>query len=140
MSLFILDTDHLTLFQHGHREVMTRVAATPTTQVAITILTVDEQLTGWYSQVRKARDPVKLARAYGGLSAVVDAIKRFEVLSFSLPAAHRYFALKKQLPRLSKMDLAIAATVLEANDILVTRNWGDFQQVPGLALDDWSKP
>ncbi|MCI0402332.1 MAG: type II toxin-antitoxin system VapC family toxin [Acidobacteria bacterium] len=140
MSLFILDTDHLTLFQHGHSEVTARVAATPPSKVAITILTVDEQLTGWYSQVRKARDPVKLAQAYWGLSSVVGTVKRFTVHPFPLAAAHRYYALRKQFPRLSKMDLAIAATVLEANGILVTRNSSDFQQVPGLVLEDWSKP
>lgn len=139
MSLHILDTDHPTLFRAGHPEVVAHVAATPAPQIAVTIITVDEQLTGWYTQLRKARDPVKLARAYNGLFQVVESLKVFTVVPFSLAAAQRYFALRRQLPRLGKMDLAIAATVQEVNGILVTRNWSDFQQVPGLLLEDWSK-
>lgn len=140
MSVYILDTDHLTLLQGGHPEVTARVMNASFTQLTITIITVDEQLTEWYSRLRKARDPHKLALAYDGLFRVVETIQRFSVLPFSLPAAQRYFALRKQLPRLGKMDLEIAATVLEVNGILVTRNWTDFQQVPGLILEDWSKP
>ncbi len=140
MSLHILDTDHLTLFRVGHAEVAAHVAATPAPQIAVTIITVDEQLTGWYTQLRKARDPIKLAWAYDGLFQVVESLKVFTVVPFSLAAAQRYFALRKQLPRLGKMDLAIAATVLEVSGILVTRNWSDFQQVSGLLLEDWSKP
>jgi tRNA(fMet)-specific endonuclease VapC len=140
MSLFVLDTDHLTLLRAGQPNVVAHVTAVSAAQMAITIITVDEQLTGWYAQVRKARDPVKLARAYDKLFEAVDALKGLNVLRFSLPTAQRYFALRRQLPRLGKMDLAIAATVLEMSGTLVTRNQSDFRQVPQLALEDWTKP
>jgi tRNA(fMet)-specific endonuclease VapC len=84
MSLHILDTDHLTLFRAGHPEVVAHVAAIPASQIAVTIITVDEQLTGWYTQVRKARDPIKLASAYDGLFQVVESLKVFTVVPFSL--------------------------------------------------------
>ena len=140
MSLHILDTDHFTLFRAGHPQVVAHFSATPASLIAVTIITVDEQLTGWYTQLRRARDPVKLAWAYDRLYQVVESLKLLTVVPFSLAAAQRYFALRKQLPRLGKMDLAIAATVLEVNGRLVTRNWSDFQQVSGLLLEDWSKP
>jgi hypothetical protein len=39
MSLYLLDTDHLTLLGHGHAEVIARLKATPVADCAITIFT-----------------------------------------------------------------------------------------------------
>lgn len=132
MSLYVLDTDHLTLLRRGHAEVASRVAATPQADIAITIISIEEQFRGWFTQVRKARDAARLARAYAGLFDVIDMAKRLPVLPVSGAAADRYVELKRTLPRLGKQDLAIAAVALEFNATLVTRNRQDFEQVPNL--------
>ena len=72
MSLYVLDTDHLTLLRYGNAEVAARLEATPEDERATTIISVEEQLRGWFTQVRKARDAAQLARAYNGLSQVVE--------------------------------------------------------------------
>jgi tRNA(fMet)-specific endonuclease VapC len=54
MSLFVLDTDTLSLYYHGEPTVVQRVDAGPATELAISIMTVDEQLTGWYTLTRQA--------------------------------------------------------------------------------------
>ncbi len=38
MSLFLLDTDHLTLYQMGHPQVLTNVARHLTDQLAISVI------------------------------------------------------------------------------------------------------
>ena len=139
MSLYILDTDLLTLLRYGHVEVAARVHATPPEQIAITIISIEEQLTGWYSQMRRSRDPDKLARAYEGLFQVIDSAARIRVIPFSRPAVARYVELRKRLPRLGKLDLSIAAIALENGAVLVTRNRRDFERVPDLQLEDWSQ-
>ena len=138
MTLYVLDTDHLTLFRYGHVAVTARVDATPAEQLATTIATIEEQLTGWYTQIRKSRDLEKLTRAYAGLFQVVASAALLRVLPFTRPALERYFMLRKLLPRLGKLDLSIAAIVLENNGVLVTRNRQDFEEVPGLSIEDWT--
>ena len=140
MSLFILDTDHITLFHFGHALVVARVESTPEDQRAITIISVEEQLRGWFTEVRRARDAEKLARAYKGLSQVVDFAKSVRVLPFPLSAVERSLQLRRALPRVGKLDLAIAAIALDVNGVVVTRNRQDFGQVPGLRIEDWSIP
>lgn len=138
MSLFVLDTDHLTLLRRGHPEVVAHVAATRPSDLAITIISVEEQFRGWFTQVRKSRDAARLARAYQGLFDVIEMARTLPVLPFLRAAVDRYLSLKQTLPRLGKQDLAIAAVVLEINATLVTRNAVDYSQVPKLRTEDWS--
>jgi tRNA(fMet)-specific endonuclease VapC len=140
MTVYVLDTDHLTLIRKGQAEVVARLAATPESDIAITILSIEEQFRGWFTQVRRARDAERLARAYQGLFDVVDMAKSLPVLPFSRAAVDRYLGLRKTLPRLGKHDLAIAAVALEHNATVVTRNRQDFEQVPNLHVEDWSAP
>jgi len=50
--LYILDTDHLSLFERRHPQVVAKLQATPLSQRAITIITVEEQMRGRLSQIK----------------------------------------------------------------------------------------
>jgi tRNA(fMet)-specific endonuclease VapC len=139
MDLFVLDTDILTLFQRGHATVVSRVAAHTSDRIAITVVTVEEQLSGWYAELRKAKDVERLAWAYQRLAANVRFLARMEILDFDQPAIQRYEDLKRRRLKVRKMDLQIAAIAHESGGILVTRNVQDFKKVPGLIIQDWSK-
>lgn len=56
MTPYVLDTDTLTLFQENHPAVIRHVANHPPADVAITVLSVEEQLSGWYTRLRRAKD------------------------------------------------------------------------------------
>ena len=64
MSLYVLDIDMLTLVEEGHVAVGRRFLEQRPEAVAVTVLTVEEQLSGWYTALRKAKQPRKLAWAY----------------------------------------------------------------------------
>jgi tRNA(fMet)-specific endonuclease VapC len=139
MSLHVLDTDTLSLLQEGHVAVQARVAACPTEDLAITVVTVEEQLSGWYRLLRRTKKPEKLANVYDRLAAAVRSLSRLAILSFSEAAIHRSRAFQASKLNVRKMDLCIAAIALEHQAIVVTRNVRDFERVPNLVVEDWSK-
>jgi tRNA(fMet)-specific endonuclease VapC len=47
--------------------------------------------------------------------------------------------MRKQRVRIGTMDLRIAAIALAQNLVVLTRNSKDFNQVPGLQIEDWTK-
>src|SRR5438309_2343499 len=132
MILYVLDTDMLTLMQEGQPAVSERFLATPAAALAVTVLTVEEQLSGWYAQVRQAKKPERLAWAYRRLAETVTFLSRVEILTYDEPAIRRCEALRKQKLKVKTFDLRIASVVLERQAILVTRNTRDFKKVPGL--------
>jgi len=139
MSLYILDTDILQLFQDEHPQVMACVEAIAPDNLAISVISVEEQLSGWYAQLRQAKRPERLAWAYRRLAATVRFLSRIQIVDFDEAAIQRYEQLKKHKAKAGTNDLRIAATVLERDAILVTRNVRDFRKIPDLRTEDWSK-
>ena len=139
MKTYILDTDTLTLAQRGHAEVCRRIFSVAPPQLAMTVISIEEQLTGWYTLLCRTKDPAKLARVYQRLAENVAYLGRWSILLFT-EALERSAWLRAEMLNIGKMDLAIAAIVLEHGGVLVTRNKRDFWRVPGLALEDWSSP
>jgi tRNA(fMet)-specific endonuclease VapC len=128
----------LTLWLHGRETIATRVASTPPQQLAVTIITVEEVLGGWYIQIRQARDEQQLARAYQAFQQAVEFTRGIQLLPFDLPGIRRYRQLRTRHRRIGTNDLRIAAIVLEQRGILVTRNITDFADITGLQVDDWA--
>jgi tRNA(fMet)-specific endonuclease VapC len=113
MIHFVLDTDSLTLFQEGHPVVCAHFLQQPQDSVAITVLSVEEQLSGWYTQVRQAKRSERLAWAYRRLSESIRFLARLQILTYDEKAIQRFELLRKQKIKIGRTDLRIAATVLE---------------------------
>lgn len=138
MPAFVLDTDTFSLFLKGHPRVCENVLGQPLDQTTTTIITVEEELGGWYSVLRKTKDHVALARTYRRMTETVEALSRFRLLTFTESVIARYEDLRKQHPRVCRNDLRIAAIDLENQLTLVTRNRLDFEQIEGLSFVDWT--
>lgn len=139
MGLYILDTDILTLLQEGDPIVRQHVASRPKQEIAITIISVEEQLTGWYTRIRRTKKSALLSQAYERLTRNVRYLAEVPtILSFTEPAILRFEQLKKLRLNVPNTDLRIAAIILEHSGILVSRNLRDFQRVPNLVVENWS--
>lgn len=140
--MYILDTDHLSLIQrNGHegKRILTRLAATEEVEIAVTVITYEEQVKGRLALLSKAKTLEKQVSAYRGLEQLAVDYRLITIVSFSQAAALEHQRLRNAYPRLGNMDLKIAAIVLTNKAILLTRNESDFKQIAGLQTEDWSK-
>ena len=118
--------------------IVQRVNGVKFEEIAITIITAEEQLRGRFNVIRNASSSDKLVLAYANFQANLEFLKTVNLLQFSEAAGNIYTELVKQKIRIGTQDLRIAAITLSVNGILVTRNWKDFEKVPNLRLEDWS--
>lgn len=138
MNRYILDTDTVSLFQDKHPQVCARFEATNPSDMAVSIITVEEQLSGWYTYLRRSKTASQQAFAYRSLTETVQLYSHFNILSFVETAISRYRSLHKLHLGVAGWDLRIAAIALDEEAIVVTRNLRNFQLVPGLKCEDWS--
>ncbi|MGE0827607.1 MAG: type II toxin-antitoxin system VapC family toxin [Candidatus Binatia bacterium] len=138
MSLYVFDTDTLSLYRHGHAAVVQHTLTHPPEALAVTVITVEDQLSGWYALLRRAKTLADIASIYDHLAETVTFLSRTRILSFTESAINHYEQLRPLKLRIGTMDLPIAAITLAHNAILVTRNQQDFQLIPGLGIEDWT--
>lgn len=142
ISLYILDTDHVTIARTesdaSYGRLVTRLSQVPRSEVATTIISYQEQMQGWLAYLNRAHRGGDIVFAYEELQAVQVSYMRFTVLPFTQEAQMRYANLRPQCRRLGAMDLRIAAVAVSTDSTILTRNLRDFQQVPGLKVEDWT--
>ena len=83
MSVYVLDTDTLSLLQRGNHMVGEHFSHYPADQVATTIVSVEEQLSGWYTLLRRAKTARELVPVYQRMSDTVRFLSSLTVLSFT---------------------------------------------------------
>jgi len=132
----IFDTDHLTLFQHGHVLVGRRLGSQPVGAVRISVVTVEEILRGRLAALARARDGSTRIRRYALLEQALLDFAQFPVIPFDQAAETNFQQLRAV--RIGTGDRKIASIALANQLILVTANRRDFARVPGLVLEDRS--
>lgn len=138
MAVFILDTDIISLFEHGHPKVVAAVATHVQDQICVSTVTIEEQIGGWSALARSAKTHSQCEFASLMLLKLVRAWAAFYRLPFPTPAQVRFDSLMKAKLNVKANDLRIATISLELRATVVTRNRRDFGRVPGLVIEDWS--
>jgi tRNA(fMet)-specific endonuclease VapC len=68
VTRYILDTDHVTLFQHGHPRIAQRARSVGNSNIFVTVITLEEQFRGRLAGIsRSATKSEHLAVAYENL-------------------------------------------------------------------------
>jgi tRNA(fMet)-specific endonuclease VapC len=140
--MILLDTDHASHLKYpegerGARLVGKLAALPPEEVVAVSIITVEEQMRGWLAAIAKERQARRQVFGYAELARLFEYFSAFTVLAFDEAAADRFEELRSAKLRLGAMDLKIAAIAL-VNDVpLVSANHRDFGRVPGLRVENW---
>jgi tRNA(fMet)-specific endonuclease VapC len=109
----------------------------PDRDLAITVVSAEEQVRGWLSVIHRASGD-RLVTAYALFHKTLDYYRTIRLLDFSPAALDRYAELRQAKTRIGTKDLRIAAIALAASGTLVTRNMADFSQIPALPLEDWT--
>ena len=138
----LLDTDHVTLLKYPESErgqqLLQRLNALPPDEtVAVTVITVEEQMRGWLAAIAKERGSRRQVAPYRELGQLIGFFAEFPLAPFDDNAADRFDGLRTQKLRLGTMDLNIAAIALTNEALRLSANRRDFEQVPGLRVENW---
>jgi len=140
MTLYILDSDHLSLYQRGHEPLWPHLSSVSPEQIAITIISVEELVRGRLAQIRRAKKPQEQLSAYYWLGETLDFLCNFTVFRYDSQAEAHFETFRAQKIRTGTQDLRIAAIALTRDATLVTCNQRDFEAIPSLKTEDWSLP
>ena len=129
MSRYLLDTVWIVDVLNGQDTAIQTLLELVPAGLAVSIITYGELYEGAYY----ARNP---EAALAGLEAFLEGK---EILPLSQAVMEHFAIVRGALPRqirqqIGDMDILIAATALEHDLTLLTRNLKDFQQIPDLKL------
>jgi tRNA(fMet)-specific endonuclease VapC len=144
--MLILDTDLLTLVQRKSGDVYARLnvrleaAVAAGEAVAVTIVSVEEQMRGWLAYIARAKTKESKIDAYGRLHELINDFSTRRILEFDAASANNLGRLLKAKIRIGTADLKIAAITLANSATLLSRNLKHFRKVPALRVEDWTLP
>jgi len=139
--MYILDTDHLSILDRGGikaQHLLSRLADVNPDEVAVTIISYEEQTRGWLSHIAKARNLEAQVEIYKELKKQIENYCAIPIIDFDKQSAQEFQRLRKAYPRLGTMDLKIAAIAIVNNATVLTRNTSDFGKIPNLQIEDWT--
>lgn len=96
MTRYILDTDHLSLYQRGDTNVGNRLSHVPPDQIAITVITAEETIRGRFARIKAAQTEAAKIQAYHWLNETLELLKDFSVLPYDQNASTVYESLRQQ--------------------------------------------
>ncbi len=137
--MLVLDTDHFSDWERdsaaGKRFRNRLESARP--EIALSIVTVEEQVRGWLAEISRHRDPHRQISPYTKLQRQIDLFAHWIILPWDADSAELFLTLRRQGLRIGSLDLKIACIAIAHEATVLTRNATDFAQVPSLRIENW---
>jgi tRNA(fMet)-specific endonuclease VapC len=138
--VILLDTDHVNVLQSRGVQVAAltgRMSASLDQDFGVAAITLEEQMRGWLALIHRHNNVHKQIPAYERLVDLFEFFARWQIVPFDQGAAAEFARLRGSRVRIGTMDLKIAATALANGAMLLSANLRDFEQVPGLRVENW---
>jgi tRNA(fMet)-specific endonuclease VapC len=131
--MFILDTDTIIYSLKGNQRVVQNLKNHQYDPLRISVISLMELYYGAYKSKQISANLAKIRRIENIFEAI--PVDFFITETFGMIKAQLEF----QGTPLDDFDLAIAATALSHNLILVSNNEKHFRRIEGLKLENWSR-
>jgi len=134
--VYLLDTNTCVALirkSEGAERILRRLTRHAVTDVAVAALTVAELEVG----VAKSREPAR------NRARLDQFLLPLQILPFDDSAAAAYGPVRADLEArglgIGSIDTLLAAQALSLGAVMVTNNTREFERVPGLIVEDWSR-
>ncbi len=129
---YLLDTCTVSDFVKGQPNVLARVKGTPPHQIAVSVVTRMEIEFGLLLNPDRARKLAPLLDAFLGAIATLPLNEADAQAAAGIRAA-----LQRKGQPIGAYDVLIAGSGLARGLIVVTANYGEFERVGGLVVENW---
>lgn len=135
MILFLLDTNIISFFMEGNQTVadcFTKCLYNGNTIKIPSIVYCEIQRGLFYNNAKRLQAVFDEVCSYYGILGISTADMR--------RGAFLHSELKKSGKLIEDDDILIGAMALERNALLVTNNTKHLERLPGIQLEDWTRP
>ena len=134
---YLLDTNVMIHLMNNQQPLSGNVMAHDPKDLAISGFTVAELAYGVENSSPEMKERNRLARA--ALIAPFQQIYHDDSITQSYGKIKAYLVQNKIYSPKNEFDILIAATAVAKDITLVTQNVKDFEKIPSLKIEDWSK-
>jgi len=139
--MIVLDSDHLSVLEYPEANqavrLRDRLRRSADREIHATAVSLEEQMRGWLAAIHRVQDVRRQVTYYSRLVGLVRFYANWRILPFDDLAAEEFQRLRSLRVRIGTMDFKIAAIALVHDTTLLSANLRDFEQVPGLHVEDW---
>jgi tRNA(fMet)-specific endonuclease VapC len=139
--MYVLDTNIVSSLLDQRRKNLNlsrRILAEAPEHLFVSLITVEEIISGGLSSVNRARQTPIIVSKYKDFGWLFDTLHQFQILPYTSAAEQIYRAMTTRQKRVGTQDCRIAATAMALGYTVVTANTTDFYNIGGLAVEDWT--